>query len=407
MRNLRIVPYSYSVRELIFDGEGMQEEWINGVDPVEARRWLGVSAPVYNALLKSGLLGRYTPENYVVWEDLQHYERYGTQWPTEDRAPLPNRMASAEFIQNMPPPPDVGAEKYPGVQTWFYVGHEGIPNVQEALETDTGWLAHFYLSPNSYLWPAPTSMGTVGPMLLKLPRKRTVLGAKLRTELYPDPSGSLALVTVFGPGRPLKKSFETAYDVAGPVLDELSVEYDQPLPVSHTLVVGIPSGLTITFFPKIPEIRTLEPGHRLLPRCPYPELKHAVALYREGVSSNSPFHQFLTLYKVYENVCEVRGDWRKHHKRRVVKVQEEVMPKAFAFGEYEGLTFDQVKQKLHRPFRVALAHGGDIDDGEPKTAASAEDFLSVVYAVPVIRYVAYVTLQNVRATLDSSKRSSA
>lgn len=323
----------------------------------------------------------------------------------------PSAFANAHDVGRVHPehaaPPDVGGEKYPGVQTWFYVWREGMPDVEEALETDTGWLAHFYLRPNPYLWPAPTSMGMVGPMLLKLRRKEPVLGAKLRTELYPDPSGSLALVTVFGPSRPLKESFETAYDVASPVLDELSVEYDQPLPVSHTLVVGIPSGLTITFFSKIPEIRSLEPGHRLLPRCPYPELKHAVALYREGVSSNSPFHQFLALWKVYENACDVRRAWQRRHKRRPAKVQEEVIPKAFAFTDYEGWTFDQVKQEMNRPLRVALAHGGRIDDGEPKTAASAEDFLSVVYAVPVMRYIAHVTLQNVRATLDSSKRSSA
>ncbi|MBA4115326.1 MAG: hypothetical protein H0X71_02595 [Rubrobacter sp.] len=244
-------------------------------------------------------------------------------------------------------------------------------------------------------------------MLLKLGRRRTVLGAKLRAELYPDPTGSLGLVTVFAPNGALQESLKAAYDVASPVLDELSVEYDQPLPVSHTLAVGIPSGLIATFSPWMPEIRTLEPGHRLLPRSPHPELKHAVALYREGVSSNSPFHQFLTLWKVYENACEIRGNWRRHHERRPVKVKEEVIPKAFAFGGYEGLTFDQVKQELNRPFRVALAHGGKIDDGEPKTAASAEDFLSLVDAVPVMRYIAHVALQNVRATLDSTKRSSA
>jgi hypothetical protein len=82
----------------------MQEELINVVDPFEARRWLGVSAPTYNALLESGLLGRVTPENQVVWEDLQHYGRYGTQWQVAGRPPLPTRMVSAEFIQNMPPP---------------------------------------------------------------------------------------------------------------------------------------------------------------------------------------------------------------------------------------------------------------------------------------------------------------
>ncbi len=390
----------------------MQDEGtIEVVQREEARHWLGMTTATYGALEKSGLLGRVTTENQVLWEDLQHYQTFGTQWPTADRPDLPpTRMVSADFIQNMPPPPDIGDEKYPGVQTWFYIWRDGVdmPGIEEALETDTGWLAHFYLTPNPYMWPVPTTMGMIGPTLLKLRRRRAVLGTKPRVELYPDPSGHLALVTVFQPDGRLRDSFTVAYDVVGPVLDNLSVTYDQPLPVSHSLVVGIPSGLTITFSPKIPEIRSLEPRDRLLPGCPHPELKHAVALYREGVSSNSPFHQFLTLWKVYENACEIRGTWRRQHKRHAVKVEEEVIPKAFAFRSYEGKTFEEVRQELNDPFRVALAHGGNLRAGRaPKTGASAADYLSVSYAVPVVRHMARVTLQNVRATLDSTSRTSA
>lgn len=273
------------------------------------------------------------------------------------------------------------------------------------MASDTGWLAHLCLTLNPYMWPAPASLGMIGPTLLKLRRKRAVLGTRLRTTLYPDPWGSLALVTVFQGDGSLEDSFEDAMDVAGPLLDELSVEYDQPLPVSHTAVVGIPSGLTITFSPQLPKIRALESGDDLLPRSPHPELKHAVSLYREGVSSNSPFHQFFTLWKVYENASEVRGKWRKRHKRHPLKVEDEIIPHTAVFRGYEGQTFDQVRQQLERPIRVALAHGSNIRGGEPKSAASAEDYLSVVYAVPIMRHMAHVTLRNVRATLDSTKGS--
>lgn len=290
----------------------------------------------------------------------------------------------------------------------FHIWREGVgmPDVEEAIETDRGWLAHFYLTPNLYMWPAPTSMGMLGPTLLKLRQKRTVLGSRPRTELYPGPSGSLALVTVFQPDGSLKTAFETAHEAAGPVLDELSVQYDVPLPVSHTAVVGIPSGLTVTFSTRDSEIRTLELKDRLRSGCPHPELKHAVALYREGVSSNSPFHQFLALWKACENAQEVRETWGKQHKRSDVKVREEVIPEAFAFRDYEGLKFGTALERLYRSFRVALAHSAKLEEGEPKTAASAEGYLSVVYAVPVIRYVAHTTLQNVRATLASTEQSS-
>jgi hypothetical protein len=83
-----------------------------------------------------------------------------------------------------------------------------------------------------------------------------VLGPSPRTELCPDPSGSLALLSVFQPPRRLEESYEAAYDAAydaaGPVLDELSVKYDLPLPISHSAVIGVPSGLTITHFPRTP-----------------------------------------------------------------------------------------------------------------------------------------------------------
>jgi hypothetical protein len=367
----------------------------------EARRRLRVSAPVLNALVKSGLLGEITTHGEVFVAAIEHYGRYGTQWRTENRPDLPERMPSAEFINSMPPPPDIGDERYPGVQTKLYVYLEG-PDMEEALKTDTGWLAQFYLRPNPYFWPAPTSMGMVGPLLLKLDRPRAVHRAKLPTRLYPDPEGSLSMVMVTCRDGSAKEAYETAYDIVAPVLDELSVKYDQPLPISHSLIVGVPSGLVTTMFPKIPEVRIIESGDPILPSCPYPELADAAALYREGASSNNSFHQFLSLWKVYENVCEIRGSWRRQHKLTAVKIREEVFPKAFAFGGYEGLTFDQVKQKLERPYRVALAHGGRIRGGKPKTAASAEDLMSVSYSVPLVRYMAHVTFENVRATLVSS-----
>lgn len=368
----------------------------------EAQRRLGVTDGLFNALVNSWLLGRITTDNKLFVEGIESYERYGTQWMTEDRPELASRTMDAEFLQNMPLPPDVGY-RYPSVQQKVFAAREGIDDdILAVLEASTGWLVHFYLRPNMFCWPAPTSMGMVDGPLLKLNRKREVLGAHLRTSLYPDPWGSLALVTVHSPSKTAGEAYEQAYDVAGPILDELSVKYDQPLPISHSLIVYIPSALMAMFAPSTPDIRTIEPGDRLLPRYPYPELKFALALYREGVSSSDPFHQFLTLWKVYENACEVRSRWRTKHKRHVVKVEEERIPEAFAFGTYEGKTFDVVRQQLDKPLRVALTHGGRIrGGGKPKTAASAADLLNVSYAVPVVRYIAHTTLQNVRATLQS------
>lgn len=240
------------------DDQTQDQEYVDAVHPVEARTWLGVSQATFNALVKSELLGRVTEEGYVFWEDLEHYNNHGTQWRTADRPDVPQRMMTADRLESGPRPPDIGPDDYPGVQKWLYIlpASSEMPSIEEIMASDTGWLAHLCLTLNQYMWPAPASLGMVGPTLLKLRRKRTVLGARLRTTLYPDPWGSLALATVFQGNGSLEDSFKDAMDVAGPLLDELSVEYDQPLPVSHTVVVGIPSGLTITFFPELPKIRT-------------------------------------------------------------------------------------------------------------------------------------------------------
>ena len=69
----------------------------------EARRRLKVSQPVFNALLRSRLLGNYYHEGYLLVASVKHYERYGTQWITEDRDDLQDRMLTAEFLEKHAP----------------------------------------------------------------------------------------------------------------------------------------------------------------------------------------------------------------------------------------------------------------------------------------------------------------
>lgn len=67
---------------------------VEAVKRIEAQRWLGVSEPTYNALERSGLLGRVTDDGYVFWEDLQHYRRFGPRWRTADFA----RVADTNYL---------------------------------------------------------------------------------------------------------------------------------------------------------------------------------------------------------------------------------------------------------------------------------------------------------------------
>ncbi len=59
---------------------------------------------------------------------------------------------------------------------------------------------------------------------------------------------------------------------------------------------------------------------------------------------------------------------------------------------------------LNGPYRVALAHAGEVDEGKPLTGASYEDYQKVASQVPVVRYMANVVLENVRATFDAEAK---
>ena len=153
----------------------------------EARRELQVPQPVFNALVRSRLLGNYYPDGHVVEYAVQQYKFFGTQWVTADRDDIQDRMMAADFMQDMPQPPDHGDEEQTGIQTRMYIMSDDMPDIEEARETDTGWLAHFYLTPNSFFFPPPTTLGMIGAQLLKLDSPRKVSGMALPTFLYPDP----------------------------------------------------------------------------------------------------------------------------------------------------------------------------------------------------------------------------
>lgn len=344
----------------------------------------------------SELLGPHNGKQLWAW-GVENYERYGTQWYSEHE-----RMIPEEAYENTLESMSEGEQPL-DTQMQGRILPEGV--TPEAADTDTGWLAQFYLRPNRFFWPNPTDMGMVGPLPLKLRVSRRIRGTELPVCLYPDPTESVAMIMVRGISSPVHEAFDLAYNTATPVLDELSFQYDQPLPIAHSLIIGIPSGAMSHYFSRRPVSKTIEPSEEISPRCPYPELRDAVALYREGVSSNNPFHSFLTLWKVYENAVYVRAGWRQRHQRRDRRVHEETFPDVFAFGDFKGLNFEQGKQRLERPYRVALAHAGEIRDGEPLTPASAEDLTSVATKLSIMRYMARIVVENVRATLESSEET--
>lgn len=391
---------------------------MNWLNRKAARRRLGVTEAQLIALMRSGLLGNLSPTQLVSDQAILSYQRYGTQWQIDGRRGPETRTMGADVYGNLPPVENIGPQP---PATWAHMQiaptdhrlHGGKP------ENDTGWIFHFYLVPNFFYFPNPTELALLGAPPLKLFDPRPVPGANLPTTLYPHPSGYVGLLVVEGWDRPVASADREAYDVAMPLLDELSTRYDVPLPVAHSMAVGVPSGTINHYFALPPRAKEIDSAE-LLPGCPHPELRDAYALYREAVSSNNPFHAFLTFWKVYEEAVYVRKGWGAKHKRGDTKVRDEVFPDLFAFGsrpeeladpsrhpgeppeeQLRGKKFEKARRLLNGPYRVALAHAGKVDAGKPLTAASHEEHQKVAVQVPIVRYMANVVLENVRATFDA------
>jgi hypothetical protein len=398
---------------------------VNWLNRKKARNRLGVSEPILNALIRSGLLGYTSQSGLVSDQAILSYERFGTQWGIDERYGHSVRMLPEETYDNLPPIEGIGPQP-PATRAHGFIYPPSEQNPQGLERSDTGWIAHFYLVPNYFYFPDPTELALVGQPPLKLSEPRPIPGADLPVTLYPHPLGCVGLVAVDGLDRPLEDVHKEAYDVAMPLLDELSVRYDVPLPVANVMAVGVPSGTIHTFFAHHSEVRKVESEAEIMPRCPHPELRDAYALYREAVSSNNPFHAFLTFWKVYEEAVYVRRGWGEKYKRSDTRVREEVFPDLFAFGarpeelanpseedmelleqrakQLRGKKFEKAEELLRGPYRVALAHAGKVDVGKPLTGASYEDYQKVASQVPVVRYMANVVLENVRATFDAEVR---
>ena len=61
------------------------EEMNGSLSRSEARQKPQVPAPVFNALLVSGLLGAGRADGRLPADGIEHYQRYGTQWQTVER----------------------------------------------------------------------------------------------------------------------------------------------------------------------------------------------------------------------------------------------------------------------------------------------------------------------------------
>lgn len=219
--------------------------------------------------------------------------------------------------------------------------------------------------------------------------------------IYIKGTNAMVMVRGLGLGSINNEKFALAYDIANPILDELSYRYDQSLPIAQSITIGIPSGEIRSRYYIYPDTSMLDLN---TPPEGDPALAETLSLYREGISSNNPFHQFLSLWKAYENCAAVRRNWRKSigklptDRRWDIGEEGERIPNKFAFYGYQNKKFDDVIGLLAPAHRHALAHG-ELVDGQPRISSRAKDIHDVMIGVPIIRHMARVIIRNTRACL--------
>lgn len=353
-------------------------DYVSGLDPA-----------YLVAALRAGLIGP-CEEAGVPRLGVQHFVNFGTQWRVE----LGRRQFPAEEI---PVPPGIGGEQPLGTVTQLKINSD-----KDALDApdDQHWIAQYYLRPNRWCWAPATESALIGPIPLKLPHKTPVPGVRFPTYLCPDPSGRLAMIMVFGAGNVEDEAPTVAYDIVHPILAEAAFRSDVPLPIAHALHVGVPSGTVYLEFAKPPKTEDLVNLKMIRPDRQPAELLAAKALYWDGVSSANPFHQFLTFWRVYENVVAERSKWRKRERRSTTELRPERMPDVWVWRGRKGATFDMVRQSMREAYRNAIAHANPLK-GPVRSPATAKERSSVAAQIPAARYMARTVLQNFEATLMS------
>ena len=355
----------------------------------ELAQHLGVPEFYVAGLIHSGLLGYTNSASEPGLEGIRHFGEYGTQW----QAGLQPRMEPYDEM--------------PTVKGWESLPHAVVSHAQISIHQDLSladqdilWVAHFYFRPNFFFFPDLAAMGPVGSVPVTLAKKIKFVSGDREIILYPDPDGRLALLAVAGKLQEGVDPMVEALDAATPILNRLTAITDHALPIVQKHWIGFPSG-TIN-----------------LPRCSRPKpvqldltsftvhepLKDAESLYRIGLVCSEPMYRFLSFWRVYEAVDKAQGEWCGKNRLPVVEKIVARFPHHPAFGSFAGKKFGAAISELHGVHRNAIAHGG-LSDNPVHSGASAASLAEVEAAIPIMRYLAKVKIENFRHTLDEALRN--
>ncbi len=249
-----------------------------------------------------------------------------------------------------------------------------------------------------------------------------VVAEKLRVKLFNDQEakevsfflndqGRLSRVQIQVQADNILQAEQEAFNLVMPILSRWSFQHDVALDVIAYQVLEERTNVQKWTFNLLGKVKTLDINERGFSK---PEYRTFFAAYREGANSSNPFYKFLCFYKVIDGVRKLRnqrkvtilaagGPYREPPDEKIPSsIIDLHLSSPFeeqAFTPYLGEKFTRVTDEFRDQLRNVIAHLDPTQDC--LEADRFEDVMACELAIPVIRYICRVMLNNeIKAELN-------
>jgi len=350
----------------------------------EIANYLKMSLLIATGLARAGFFGFSSKSGHYKRQAVIDFDKYGVQW---------NSSLKPRLMPEGIDPVVSGWENPPRHTMTEYCVSIEAKNWGLA---DTYWLANFFFKVNPFYFPQHDAVQRLYLSKVKLKEKFIALNGNSRIIVYPDKSGRLALIQVFGEGNPKEKfggCLVEAKNKITSVLNWLTMCSDGAIPIVQENWVGLPSGDIHFITSKVALDTIIEPKDFI----EHQPLRDAQSLYRLGLNCNEPMYAFLSFWRACEAMDAVQKEWIKQYRQRYAGNEyfstllknygQLVIPDHPVFGEYKGWKLNKAANMLRDKFRNSIAHAHMQDSDNLLTGSDEGSNQRVQAALATLRYI--------------------
>lgn len=232
---------------------------------------------------------------------------------------------------------------------------------------------------------------------------------RIEVHFFPNKHGRLGHAEMRYIADHFEDARRIAHDVLMPALSRWSFDHDVALQVSLLHISEVSTGTQWIAGVLVGAVQLLSFGEEAVRSTP--ECRTLLSSYREGLNAENPFLQALSFARVIEGV----GRQRQVRVQQLLKEGTTPTPRPSeripldiaaewpgptdsvvreAMTAYAGQKFTSVMERLRPTIRNAVAHLDPTGEEHTLVADRWEDVRTVLRAVPVLRYMARVLLED-------------